>query len=182
MFLVDDDESTRMKKTVTIRFIMAILMLSFSSCVRFLNWECFDFFHRYDNCYTSPTKLVGIWSAKDGATIELNKDGTCSLRNVQRIIEYTACSGGEDTSSVWNYSGYWRVEPELSFYKGRKDTIGFKVYLDNRSPFDVEWEKGDCEVRLRIHNEKVSKDIVPVLLYNFIGDPDNFETYDFYKL
>lgn len=40
---------------------------------------------------------------------------------------------------------------------------------------------GDCEVRLRIHNKKVLGEIVPVMLYNFIGDPDNFETYDFYK-
>lgn len=164
-------------RPMTKKYVIAILMLSFSSCVRFWSWESFDYFHRYDKCTPNPTKMVGVWKAKDGATIELNRDGTCSLHNVQCIVEYTACRIEKDTSSVWNFNGYWSIKPELS---GAKDTLGFRVHLGNRLPKDA-WSKGDCEVRLRIHNKKVSGEVVPAMLYDFIGDPDNFETYDFCK-
>lgn len=148
---------------------------------RNINWISRDINHKYDLYCPDSTKLVGIWKSKDGALIELNENGTCSVHNVQCIIEYTACKREEDSSTVWNYNGYWRIEPELSFYKGAKDTIGFKLHLDNRFPSKGAWDKGDCEIRLRIHNKKVSDEIVPIMLYNFIGDPDDFETYDFYK-
>ncbi|MBQ6764147.1 MAG: hypothetical protein IJP45_03055 [Paludibacteraceae bacterium] len=159
--------------------IISITLFSFTSCVRFVNWEYFDFFW-YESSPPNPSQIVGVWKAEDGAIIELHEDGTCSLHNVQRLIEYTACVRREDTCSVWNFNGYWRIEPMLSDYNST-DTIAYKVNLDSRPPLKGTWEMGDCEVRLRIHNKKVLGEIVPVMLYNFIGDPDNFETYDFYK-
>ena len=74
--------------------------------------------------------------------------------------------------------------PRISYH--RKDTLGYELHLDSRPPtLSLEerrnWDKGGYIVMLNIHNEKQGKKIIPVMLYDFIGDPDDFETYDFLK-
>lgn len=173
----NNSKSEQIMKSAPKIFFTVSLILLFPSCARFVNWEYFDFFC-YESSTPNPSQIVGVWKAEDGAIIELHKDGTCSLHDVQRLIEYTACV--PDTGSVWNFNGYWRIEPMLSD-DSSTDTIAYIVHLDSRPPSKVTWDIGDREVRLRIHNKKVLGEIVPVMLYDFIGDPDNFETYDFYK-
>lgn len=162
---------------------ISLIMLFF--CSRYINFEIWSFLHRHDDCRPDSTLMCGVWQAKDGATIELKEDGTCSLRNVQRVIKYGCYVGNDkDTSCMYNYDGYWQVVPRISYH--RKDTLGYELHLDSRPPtLSLEerrnWDKGGYIVMLNIHNEKQGKKIIPVMLYDFIGDPDDFETYDFLK-
>ncbi|MDY6405911.1 MAG: hypothetical protein SPK97_02105 [Bacteroidales bacterium] len=174
-------------KTLKPLLIFCAVLLSFSACARYVNWEMWAYSHKDDKYCPDSLKMVGIWKANDGATIELRYDGTCTLRNVQRIIENSHYSGGdEDTAVTWNYDGYWYIEPEL--YSDSKDTLGYKLHLDSRPPSlrkeeKINWNKGGYDVLLYIHNKKesYSRKVTPISLYNFIGDPDLFRTYEFFK-
>ena len=168
-----------MKKIYKI-FVASIVLISFASCIRFFNWEVFAHWSRYDAYHPDSTKLIGTWMAEDSAIIVLNNDGTCSLQNVQRVISYSGHSKENDTSKVWNFNGQWYIKPKLS-YSSNKDTVGYILHLDNRQQNRKQFNEGEYDLELRIHNEKVSKEIVPTLLYDFIGDPDQFDLYAFYR-
>ena len=167
-----------MKKIYKI-FIIDIVLYLFTSCIRYINWDIFAYNTRYDAYRPDSTEMIGTWMAEDSARIVLNGDGTCSLQNVQRVITYSG-HPGNDTSSVWTFDGHWCIKPELS-YSHPKDTIGYLLYLSNRPSHRTWFEDGEYEIELNVHNEKVSSEIVPTLLYDFVGDPDQFNFYVFKK-
>ncbi len=173
-----------MKKLYKICTI-CIMLCAFTSCIRFINWEIFAHWDKYRDYRPDSIKMVGTWMAEDSAIIVLNDEGTCSLKNVRRVIPNSGNPSKNDTSHVWSFEGHWYIKPVLAYseWSGSytNDTIGYVLHLNNKPPHRKRFEEGEYELKFKIHNEKVSNEIVPVMLYNFIGDPDNFEIYDFHK-
>lgn len=153
---------------------------------RFIGWSHFDRWDKYSRYSPDSTEIVGVWTADDGAIIEINNDGTCILHNVNKkgINNYYYYFGTTDEkSSFYNFSGYWRITPDVS----HGDTICYQICLDARPTHlltkeeKMQWDKGGCVVYMNIHNEKVDGAIKPSMIWGFIGDPDNFDMYRFYK-
>ena len=191
-----------MNKAIKI-LVLAGVIASFSSCLSYyINWEMWSQEHKYDKCSPDSTKMIGIWTSNDGATIELKEDGTCSVRKV-KDYNYD-WDLHRDTIAILNYDGYWCIAPEVqSDGKGvtvrndtvyidpsasKWDTIGYQLCLDS-SPIVLS-QNGrhmkNATVNAKvfcIHNIKKVPfgSIIPYSLYHFIGDPDDFDLYEFHQ-
>ena len=188
-----------MHNTIKIITIISAVLISLTSCT-LVDITIWEIWRRYDNILPDRTKLVGMWKAEDGAVIRLNEDGTCDLKNVRKdtinkythkevtmIDVYDNVAAEKDTCGFWNFNGYWCIKPFLSDYP-KIDTIGYMVYLSSTPSCDCEEErllKQRCyTLGLIIHNKKnfFTKEITPSVLYSFVGHPDPFDTYAFYKV
>ena len=164
-----------------------LVIVSFSSCLGFyINWELWSIEHRYDKCYPDSTKMIGVWRSDDGAIIELKSENRCSVRNLKQYNYDWDLH--RDTIAILNFEGYWSIKPDVqSDGKGvtvrgdtvyidpsvsKWDTIGYNLCMHNATV--------NCEP-FRIHNKKISGEITPISLYHFIGDPDEFDLYEFYQ-
>lgn len=179
-----------MKKLVLFIFFGSILLL-FTSCI------LSSLYDKMDKATPDKTSLFGVWIADDGATIQLNNDGTCILQNVQK---YTIDPSGffskipmlsfegyippeEEAEAYWNFNGYWCIKPSLSY---RNDTLGYMVCLSSNPMCNCHGSRKSHQkcytLKLQIHNRIniLRQKVVTVELYSLIG-ADPFDCYVFHK-
>ena len=144
--------------------------------------------------------MIGVWRSDDGAIIELKSENRCSVRNLKQYNYDWDLH--RDTIAILNFEGYWSIKPDVqSDGKGvtvrndtvyidpsasKWDTIGYQLCLDS-SPIVLSQNGRHMKNAtvnanvFSIHNKKISGEITPISLYHFIGDPDNFDLYEFYQ-
>jgi hypothetical protein len=107
-------------------------------------------------------EFTGKWVSEDKAMIILNEDSTCILQNIDPVKIWDSDSA---TKGKINGAGKWKFSPP------DKWSGHYCIYVDSN--------KGSFP--LYVMGIGHTGYFRPWKLFNFIGDPDNMDLYEFYK-
>jgi len=112
----------------------------------------------------SPDEIVGVWQSDDNAVINFYDDGTFYAKNLNSDKVFSSRKIIDD---YLNVSGKWSLNGEQdSWYLDLQ-------FLDNKKIYGSP---------LQIRGSGILEINPPWHLFFWIGDPDQFNTYDFYKI
>lgn len=116
--------------------------------------------------------FVGIWKSTDGASIKLNKDGTCYLNELNQNY---LMSGNFKVNKKITTIGRWELiedSDQDKIIEGNTENIRIIYELIDR--------KGKGKVAFNIIKDVFFENKAPSI-YIWIGDPDNNDKYLFEK-
>ena len=160
--------------------------------------------YKYDHYRPVEKELYGLWlSIKDSASIRLNEDGTCEVKNIPTTIgceefpitkystlPYVVYGETNKLSSIteWNFYGYWKIES----YPVRDDKEWFRIVMSPHPIFasdiqhyklsnddDYKNLKNGYYISINIRNKYENDTVHVAYLYETIGDPDLRDEYVF---
>lgn len=105
--------------------------------------------------------FIGTWISEDGAEITLQEDSTCTYKNIP--IEYIEISIDKDSL---NNTGKWYL---------KKNDLGYNGYY-----IDIK-QRETPYMTIYILGEGLFNNAPPWFLFEYIGDPDEFNLYKFTK-
>jgi hypothetical protein len=111
-------------------------------------------------------ELTGNWKSADGASIILNKDSTCILKNVVDPIKNWETGHDSLVITKINTSGKWKLQQPTKYYRY------YCVYIVS--------EEGRGFL-INVEGSGLTGYFKPWKLVVYIGDPDGLNFCEFYK-
>ena len=187
-----------MKKHI---YMLIYISICLQSCIRYY---IVNDPYKYDHYRPSENELYGLWqSIEDSASIRLNKDGTCEVKNIPTTrgseefsttkystLPYIVYGEANKLSSIteWNFHGYWKIES----YPARENKEWFRIVMSPHPVFasDIQYYKlsknddyknlkNGFYISINIRNKFENDSVHVAYLYETIGDPDMQDEYVF---
>ncbi len=153
-----------MKKKIRIIYPLLLLMI-FNCCGKGFQRE----------------EFVGIWKSKDGAVIELKRDGTYIAKKINFNILYPK---EQFIKEMPNNTGNWKINKSSDnidcIVLNSNNTYG-DYNIDNTYTIDGAKRSHKIILSFEISNEGMFASKPSYKLFLWVGDPDDMNKYVFFK-